>query len=70
MQFAKLTQPGDWVAFPSRFNPTIHLGKITGPYQCDPKAEDTSNTHAEWIGLPKTSFIPPPSNDISNQMLW
>jgi restriction system protein len=37
---AKLMQPSDWIALPSKFNPTIHFGKIAGPYQYDPTAED------------------------------
>lgn len=39
-QFSQKMQPGDWVAMPSKFNPTIHFGKISGTYQFDAKAED------------------------------
>jgi len=60
MQFAKLMQPGDWVAMPSKFNPTIHFGKITGPYQYDPKAEDQfQHSHkVEWFAqdVPRDRF--------------
>jgi len=60
MQFAKLMQPGDWVALPSKFNPTIHFGKITGNYQFDPKAEDRfqHSRAVEWFAqdIPRERF--------------
>lgn len=60
MQFAKLMQPGDWVALPSKFNPTIHFGKITGSYEYDPKAEDRyqHSRKVEWFApdVPRDRF--------------
>lgn len=60
MQFAKLMQPGDWVALPSKFNPTIHFGKIAGPYQYDPKAEDRfqHSRKVDWFAqdIPRDRF--------------
>jgi restriction system protein len=60
MQFAKSMQPGDWVALPSKSNPTIHFGKIIGPYQFDPKAEDRyqHSRKVEWFApdIPRDRF--------------
>lgn len=39
-QFTLRMEKGDWVALPSKFNPVIHFGKITGDYQFDSSAED------------------------------
>ena len=39
-QFTLRMEKGDWVALPSKFNPVIHFGKITGHYQFDPSAEN------------------------------
>ena len=39
-QFTLKMAPGDWVALPSKFNPVIHFGKITGNYRYDSSAED------------------------------
>ncbi|OYV05967.1 MAG: restriction endonuclease [Verrucomicrobiales bacterium VVV1] len=59
-QFSQKMQPGDWVALPSKFNPTIHFGKITGPYQFDAKAEDRfqHSRSVEWFAqdIPRDRF--------------
>lgn len=39
-QFALRMEKGDWVALPSKFNPVIHFGRITGGYTFEAKAED------------------------------
>jgi restriction system protein len=60
MQFAKLMQPGDWVALPSKFNPTIHFGKISGAYVYDANAEDRyqHSRQVEWFAqdIPRDRF--------------
>lgn len=59
-QFAKLMQPGDWVALPSKFNPTIHFGRITGEYQFNLKGEDRYQHFrtVEWFAqdIPRDRF--------------
>jgi restriction system protein len=53
MQFCRAIQPGDWVALPSKFNPTIHFGKVLGP--CDYKADADdiyrNSRKVEWFAL-------------------
>lgn len=39
-QFAQRMDKGDWVALPSKFNPVIHFGKITGDYEFNESAQD------------------------------
>lgn len=60
IQFAKRMQIDDWVALPSKFNPTIHFGKITGNYHFDPKAEDCFQHYrsVEWFAqdIPRDRF--------------
>jgi|694.fasta_scaffold101765_3 restriction system protein len=60
MQFAKTMQLGDWVALPSKSNPTIHLGKIIGQYEYDPKADDRfqHSRRVEWFAqdIPRDRF--------------
>jgi restriction system protein len=60
MQFAKTMQPGDWVALPSKSNPTIQFGKIAGPYEYDPKADDRYRhpRKVEWFAqdIPRDRF--------------
>ena len=59
-QFSQKMQPGDWVAMPSKFNPTIHFGKVTGSYQFDAKAEDRfqHSRAVEWFAqdIPRDRF--------------
>lgn len=50
---------GDVVAYPSKRDRHIHLGRITGPYQYDPKYERTypHRRAVEWIrDVPRSSF--------------
>lgn len=60
MQFAKSMQPGDWVALPSKSNPTIHFGKILGHCEYDPKADDRfqHSRRVEWFAqdIPRDRF--------------
>lgn len=60
MQFAKRMQVGDWVALPSKFNPTIHFGKITGEYQYSPSSNDRFYhwRSVEWFAqdIPRDRF--------------
>lgn len=58
--FLKGMQVGDWVAVPSKASPAIHLAKITGPYEFDPKAEDPyyHSRTVQWLAtdVPRSSF--------------
>ena len=60
MQFAKSMQPGDWIALPSKFNPTIHFGKIKSAYNFDSKAADRfqHSREVEWFAqdIPRDRF--------------
>ena len=44
---------GDWVVLPSKFNPTLHFGKITGPCEFDAKAPDRyrNSRSVEWFAM-------------------
>jgi restriction system protein len=60
MQFSQRMEVGDWVALPSKHNPTIHFGKITGNYKYDPKAENRFHhfRSVEWFAqdIPRDRF--------------
>lgn len=57
--FTHSMSPDDWVCVPSK-RKTIHIGKITGPYTFDSKAEDPYyHFHTvKWIAvdIPRTNF--------------
>jgi len=59
-QFSRWMKIGDWVALPSKFNPVIHFGKITGGYIFDENAEDRFQHHhtVEWFApdIPRDRF--------------
>lgn len=58
--FAKRMQPGDLVILPSKRSPSMHVGKITGPYTFEPTAPDpyVHWRSVEWlkIDIPKSRF--------------
>jgi restriction system protein len=60
MQFCRAIQPGDWIALPSKFNPTIHFGKVIGPCEYDANAEDIyrNSRRVEWFAqdVPRDRF--------------
>jgi restriction system protein len=60
MQFCRTIQTGDWIAVPSKFNPTIHFGKVLGPCDYQPGAEYIyrNSRKVEWFALdiPRSRF--------------
>lgn len=58
--FAKKMQPGDWIAVPSKFGPSIHIGEITGEYTHHPEGPDPyyHSRTVRWIeqDIPRTNF--------------
>lgn len=58
--FAKKIQLGDWVAVPSKFGPSIHIGEVTGEYTHHPEGPDPyfHSRTVRWIeqDIPRTSF--------------
>lgn len=58
--FAKSMAVGDWIATPSKFAPTIHVGEIIGEYEYHPDGPDPFfHSHAvRWIeqDIPRTNF--------------
>ena len=59
-QFALRMRKGDWVALPSKFNPVIHFGKITGDYKFNPNVENPyyHSRKIEWFAqdIPRDRF--------------
>ena len=51
--FVRGMQAGDWVAMPSKLSPAIHLAKVIGPYEFNPKAEDPyfHSRTVQWFAL-------------------
>jgi hypothetical protein len=51
---------GDWVAMPSKMNPTIHIGEVTAPYKYDPTkpAEHRHSVSVNWFAqdIPRERF--------------
>lgn len=58
--FAKSMSVGDWIATPSKFAPTIHIGEITGEYEHHPKGPEPyfHSRPVQWIeqDIPRTNF--------------
>lgn len=58
--FAKKMNKGDWIAMPSKFAPSIHVGEIVGEYVHHPEGPDPLFHYREvqWIeqDIPRTSF--------------
>ena len=58
--FVREMSVGDWVALPGKHKPVIHIGKITGDYMFNSKAEDPFYHHREvnWFAtdIPRTNF--------------
>lgn len=58
--FAKDMEVGDWIATPSKFAPTIHIGEITGGYEYHPEGPDPffHSRSVKWIAqdIPRTNF--------------
>lgn len=58
--FANVMQPGDWVVLPSKKQPVVYVGRITGDYVYNPTGPD-SYYHwrsVEWFGqeIPRAFF--------------
>ena len=57
-RFMHEAKAGDVVAYPSKHGRHIHLGRIAGPYESDPKAEQTYPHHraVDWVrSVPRSS---------------
>lgn len=58
--FSHRMRLGDWVVMPSKQQPTIYIGEITGKYTYDPDAKDPffHSRSLEWIGvsIPRSHF--------------
>lgn len=59
-QFGNVMDIGDWVALPSKFNPVIHFGKVTGSCEYDPNQPPIyrNSRKIEWFAqdIPRTRF--------------
>lgn len=57
-RFANEIVIGDLVALPSKFQPTIHIGKVIGEYKFDKKAKDVIHWRpVEWLAtIPRAEF--------------
>ena len=58
-RFVHEMKPGDFVAYPSKRDRQIHIGKVTGPYQYNPALDaGYPNLHAvQWLkAIPRTQF--------------
>ena len=60
VKFALEMSRSDWVALPSKFNPVIHFGKITGDYEFDASAQDPyfHSRKIDWFArdIPRDRF--------------
>ena len=58
--FVKGMEVGDWIATPSKFAPTIHIGEIIGEYEYHPEGPDPyfHSRSVKWIeqDIPRTNF--------------
>ena len=58
--FITLMKEGDWIAMPSKFNPTIHFGKIVGDYTYHPDNNERfyHSRKVEWFAqdIPRDNF--------------
>lgn len=58
--FARSMQPEDWIAMPSKLNPTIHFGKIKSDYKHSPGGPDPlfHYREVEWFAqdVPRSNF--------------
>lgn len=58
-RFVHEMKPGDFVAYPSKRDRLIHLGRVEGPYTYDPKLESGYPNHraVKWLkAVPRTHF--------------
>lgn len=56
-RFANEIAIGDLVALPSKFQPIIHIGKVTGPYQYLNKHEVVHWRQVKWLNsIPRAAF--------------
>jgi len=58
-RFLHEMKPGDWVVYPSKADRMVHLGKITGVYEYDPKTEPAypNMRSVKWVkSVPRTQF--------------
>ncbi len=60
IQFVGRMQIGDWIVMPSKHNPTIHFGEVTGDYEYMPSGEDRfkHTRKVEWFAqdVPRERF--------------
>lgn len=58
--FARVMQPGDWVVMPSKMQPVVFVGKITGPYVHNPAGPQPFYhwRTVDWFGqeIPRSHF--------------
>ena len=55
IQFVERMNLGDWIVMPSKHNPTLHFGKITGEYEFHSRRRRPSFQHSrkvEWFIAP------------------
>ncbi len=58
-RFAFEMKPGDWVIYPSKRDRLMHIGRVTGGYQHDPKGEESypNRREVDWVkSVPRTQF--------------
>lgn len=59
-QFCRCIQVDDWVVLPSKFNPTLHFGRVLGPSEYDSSAPDIYQNfrRVEWFAqdIPRSRF--------------
>lgn len=56
-RFANEMANGDLVALPSKFQPVIHIGKVTGDYKYEKKNEVSHSRPVKWLAtIPRASF--------------
>jgi len=58
--FARVMQPGDWVVLPSKKQPVVYVGRITGDYTHNPQGPDPYFhwRSVDWFGkeIPRSHF--------------
>ena len=58
-RFVHEIKVGDLVVYPSKLNATVYVGRITGPYEYNPKPDDRypNQRAVEWLkSVPRTQF--------------
>lgn len=58
--FSKSIRKGDWIVLPSKFERTVHFGKVAGSYVYDAQAENPyyHSLEVQWFAqdIPRTAF--------------